>query len=225
MSVRRSGRHAKAAAAVLLPLAWNNRLLPALGLGIRGRTAAHLTFALGYARALGAHPNWLSPRGFRAGLLISAVVAAGSAAALTCPRTRAALAAAPDRTPEVRTAEWITVHIPLGTALPEELIFRATLDPLLTTALGPRPALLIGPLTFGLWHIHSARAAGDPILPTIAATTAAGVVFSSLYRRTAGAVAPTLVHLTLNTAGAVITTSARKRARRGPPEGIPGRRP
>lgn len=81
MSVRLSGRHAKAAAAVLLPLAWNNRLLPALGLGIRGRTAAHLTFALGYATALGAHPNWLSPRGFRAGLLISAVVAAGSAAA------------------------------------------------------------------------------------------------------------------------------------------------
>ncbi|MGY2062017.1 hypothetical protein ACW9HQ_44665, partial [Nocardia gipuzkoensis] len=40
-------------AAVSIPLLWSNRVLPRLGLGIRGRTAANATFATAYALAFG----------------------------------------------------------------------------------------------------------------------------------------------------------------------------
>lgn len=216
MSRRFSRAHVRAAAALIAPPLWNNRIAPALGLGHRGRTMAHLGFAAGYAAVLSARPNWCSAKGFRVGLAASSVLASAAAAAVSVGPVRSALTETQARTPEVGPAEWIAAHIPFGTVLPEELVFRATLDPLLTALLGPRPALLLGAVTFGLWHIHPARSAGDPVLPTVVATTAAGVVFTLLGRHAGSATAPALLHLTLNVTGAMIAILARS----GPVAGV-----
>src|SRR5690606_2365713 len=61
--VSRTARATAAALASLAPPLWNNRIAPALGLGPRGRTLAHLGFAAAYALATRARPNWRSARG------------------------------------------------------------------------------------------------------------------------------------------------------------------
>ncbi|MFC8528319.1 CPBP family intramembrane glutamic endopeptidase [Nocardia sp. NPDC057227] len=158
-------------------------------------------FATGYARVFAGEPRWGARPGWRLGLGAAAAVLAGYGAALALPPARRALAAAPDRAPGVAVAEWIGVHIPLGTVYTEELIFRGALDDIAGTPLAA--------LTFGLWHIAPARAAGDPILPTIAATTAAGLVFGALRRRSGSATAPALLHYALNAGGALTPRLAR----------------
>ncbi|WP_280272951.1 CPBP family intramembrane glutamic endopeptidase [Nocardia wallacei] len=188
----------KKLAAVGIPLLWSNVLLPRLALGMRSRTAANAAFATAYSLTFHGRPNWLSRRGLRWGVGAGAVVVAGYAAALAIPPLRARITTFTDRAPEVPLAEWVLVHIPIGTVYSEELIFRGTLDPLLG-----RPGNWLSPLTFGLWHIHPARAAGDNILTTIAATTAAGTAFSYLRRRTDSTTTPALLHFALNAGGAV----------------------
>ncbi|WP_040794341.1 CPBP family intramembrane glutamic endopeptidase [Nocardia higoensis] len=209
-----SRAHAFAAAALIAPPLWNNRIAPALGLGQRGRTLAHLGFAAAYAAASHARPNWRSAEGVGLGFAASSVVATGAAAALAVAPLREALLRTPARVPEVPPVEWIAVHIPFGTVLPEELVFRAALDPLLAELTGPRPALVLGAVAFGLWHVHPARAAGDPVLPTVVATTAAGVLFVLLNRRARSTTAPALLHFTVNAAGAVLATLGGKAPRR-----------
>ncbi|WP_067861896.1 CPBP family intramembrane glutamic endopeptidase [Nocardia shimofusensis] len=213
MSRRFSRGHAirslPAVAALIAPPLWNNRIAPALGLGRRGRTLAHLGFAAGYAAILGGRPNWRSTEGVRVGLTVSSVLATGAAAALAVAPVRSALIETPARVPEVSPAEWIAVHIPFGTVLVEELVFRATLDPLLADRFGPRPALFLGAAAFGLWHVHPARSAGDPVIPTVVATTAAGALFTLLNRYAHSTAAPALLHLTLDATGAVIATLVR----------------
>ena len=105
-------------------------------------------------------------------------------------------------------AEWVTIHIPLGTVYSEETIFRGTLDPLLDEVAGP-VGKWCGALIFGLWHIHPARAAGDSVAATLAATAVGGLIFSWLRRRTGSATAPALAHLALNAGGALAPRVAR----------------
>ncbi|MEV0357059.1 CPBP family intramembrane glutamic endopeptidase [Nocardia sp. NPDC050697] len=193
----------RALLAVAAPLVWHNAVLPRLALDIRGRTAANVAFATGYARVFAGEPRWGAAAGWRLGLGAAAAVLAGYGAALALPPARRALAATPDRSPGVSLPEWVGAHIPLGTVYSEELIFRGTLDPIAGTPLTA--------LTFGLWHIAPARAAGDPILPTIAVTTAAGLIFGALRRRTGSATAPALLHYALNAGGAVTPRLARSR--------------
>ncbi|NUP28464.1 MAG: CPBP family intramembrane metalloprotease, partial [Nocardia sp.] len=126
------------------------------------------------------------------------------AAALPLAPVRRALSAPRDRAPDAGTAEWVAVHIPLGTVYPEELIFRGTLDPLLDREFGIRAGRLIGAATFGLWHIHPARVAGDSLPATIAFTGAAGLLFGTLRRHTGSATAPALLHWAVNAGGALI---------------------
>jgi membrane protease YdiL (CAAX protease family) len=197
-------------AAVAAPLLWSNVVLPRLRLGMRGRTAANAGFATSYAAAFGGRPNWWSGRRLRVGLVAASVVAAGYGAALTIPAVRSTLAAVADRSPEVSPAEWIAVHIPIGTVYSEELIFRATLDPLLDNAFGPCSGGLLGAATFGLWHIQSARAAGDSVPASIAATAVGGLVFGWLRRRADSSTAPALLHLAINCGGAIVSTLSRK---------------
>ncbi|MBF6173026.1 CPBP family glutamic-type intramembrane protease [Nocardia blacklockiae] len=193
---------ARAAFAAALPLLWSNVLLPRTGFGIRGRTAANAAFATTYALTFHGRPNWLSARGFRWGAAAAATVIAGYAAALAIPPVRARIAGLTARAPEVPLAEWVTVHIPLGTVYSEELIFRATLDPLLESHLGT-PGRYLSPTIFALWHIHPARAAGDHLPTTLTTTAAAGTLFSWLRRHTTSTTAPALLHLSLNTGGAL----------------------
>jgi membrane protease YdiL (CAAX protease family) len=195
---------------VAFPLIWSNVVLPRLGLGIRGRTAANAGFATAYALAARAEPGRDSWRGVRCGLLAASGVVAGYVAALAVPSLRWRLAELAERGPDVSTAEWAAVHIPLGTVYSEELVFRGTLDPLLDHVFGPRTGALLGAATFGLWHIAPARAGGDSVPATVAVTAAGGLVFGRLRRRTAGTVAPALLHLAMNAGGAIAPRLARR---------------
>ncbi|MEU1546018.1 CPBP family intramembrane glutamic endopeptidase [Nocardia sp. NPDC005745] len=189
---------------------WSNVVLPRLGLGIRGRTAANAGFATVYALASRAEPGPGSWRGVRSGLLAVSGVVAGYVAALAAPSLRWRLAELAEREQDVSTAEWAVVHIPLGTVYSEELVFRGTLDPLLDHVFGPRTGALLGAATFGLWHIAPARAVGDSVPATVAVTAAGGLVFGLLRRRTAGTVAPALLHLAMNAGGAIAPRLARR---------------
>ncbi|MFI6870457.1 type II CAAX prenyl endopeptidase Rce1 family protein [Nocardia sp. NPDC050406] len=192
----------------MLPLVWSNRVLPGLQLDMRGRTAANVVFASGYAAALGGRPHWLSPRGWRVGLAAAGITLAGYGAALAIPGLRERLAEIADRAPEVSDAEWVLVHIPLGTVYSEEMIFRATLSPLADETAGWFGKWLSAAV-FGLWHIHPARASGDPVPGAVAATAAAGFVFDELGRRTGSTTAPALLHLAVNAGGALTPPLAR----------------
>ncbi|MEU7630834.1 CPBP family intramembrane glutamic endopeptidase [Nocardia sp. NPDC049220] len=203
-------RVAGTAAAIVVPPAWNNWILPRLRLGIRGRTAANAGFAVGYALVLRGKPNWGAPRGVRCGLVSASIVAAGYAALLAVPWVRRRLGEYADRGPEVSAVEWVAVHIPVGTVYSEELVFRATLDPLLDNAFGARAGALLGAVTFGLWHIAPARAAGDSVPATVAATSVGGFVFGWLRRRTDSAVAPALLHLAVDVGGGIAVRVARR---------------
>ncbi|WP_308166370.1 CPBP family intramembrane glutamic endopeptidase [Nocardia albiluteola] len=213
-----------------IPVLWSAVILPRLQWGLRGRTAANAAFATGYAAAFGSgsadeSPSDSSSRngarcdGLAWGATLSLSIFAGYAALLTIPSTRARLAEFASREPEVGLAEWILVHIPLGTVYTEELIFRATLGPLLDRACG-RSGIWLGASTFGLWHIIPARAAGDSVPATVAATALGGLILSSLRRRTGSTLAPALVHFALNAGGAI----APHLAGRLPPRGAPTRR-
>ncbi|WP_258080654.1 CPBP family intramembrane glutamic endopeptidase [Nocardia nova] len=190
-----------------IALMWSNLVLPRLGPGIRGRTVAAAAFATGYAAAFGGRPEWRSRRGFAWGAAAFGVICAAYGLGLAVPGIRNRIAEVADREPEVSTAEWVGIHIPMGTVYSEELIFRGTLDRLFDGA-GP-VRTYCGALVFGLWHIHPARSAGDSVAATVAVTTAGGLLFSWLRRHTGSATAPALAHLALNAGGALAPRWAR----------------
>ncbi|MEV5840054.1 CPBP family intramembrane glutamic endopeptidase [Nocardia sp. NPDC052112] len=177
--------------------------MPRLQLELRGRTAANVGFATGYALVFRGRPNWFSARGLGYGLAAASVVAAGYGAAVAIPAIRERIGGFADRAPDVPLDEWVAVHIPIGTVYSEELIFRATLNPLLDDEFGAGGGALIGAVTFGLWHIYPARAAGDSVPASIAATAAGGVLFDLLRRRAGSATAPALLHFAVNAGGAL----------------------
>lgn len=176
---------------------------------MRGRTAANVAFASAYALLFDGRPHWLSPRGWRVGVAAAGVTLGGYGVALAVPGIRERLAEIADRAPEVSDAEWVSVHIPLGTVYSEEMIFRATLRPLLEDTAG-RAGKWLSAAVFGLWHIQPARAAGDPVPGAVAATAAAGYLFDDLGRRTGSTTAPALLHLAINAGGALAPPLARR---------------
>jgi len=119
----------------------------------------------------------------------------------------------------VRTLYELLVRIPLGTALAEELIFRAALLGLYLRRHAFWKAAALSSLVFGFWHVlpamgsvssnaagqtlatPAARAAG--VLATVLATAAAGMVFCWLRRRSRSVVAPWITHASLNSLGVV----------------------
>jgi membrane protease YdiL (CAAX protease family) len=178
----------------LATTAWSTYLLPALGLDGRRRAVANASFAVGVAALSRTSAAELGLRNTAAGLKWGAAAAAvpvlGSAVVAAVPALRRRV-----RPSEDALAEWVLFRIPVGTVVTEELLFRGVLD-------AASPAL--SPIFFGLWHIHPARAAGDTVLGTVAATAAAGVVFSWLRARSGSVLAPALLHYFLNASGAVL---------------------
>ncbi|WP_231390218.1 type II CAAX prenyl endopeptidase Rce1 family protein [Nocardia sp. CNY236] len=207
-------RATRAVAAMVLPLAWNNVILPRFELGVRGRTVAHAGFATAYGFALRGQPQWGSRRALRCGLLAASAVVAGYGAALAVPWVRRHANALPDRRPAVSVLEWVAVHIPIGTVYSEELVFRGTLNPLLDEVFGSRAGALLGAAAFGLWHIAPANTASDSVPVTVMVTTVGGLVLGALRRTAAGASAPALLHLALNAGGATTPLLARCLERR-----------
>lgn len=124
------------------------------------------------------------------------------------------------------------VRIPLGTALPEELMFRGVLFALLAPG-GELQAALWSSLAFGLWHIAPAynrleengqvagtsrRAVAGLLAAAVASTAVAGLAFSWLRVVTGGIAAPFALHATLNSLGMVAAHLANLRANRPPGE-------
>lgn len=127
------------------------------------------------------------------------------------------------------------LRIPLGTALPEEVIFRGVLFALLVPAGEVRAALGSG-LVFGLWHIAPAfnrmeengRVAGTgrlalagKLAAAVLATGAAGLAFTWLRVATGGLVAPFVLHATVNSLGMIAAHLAVRGGQVNPPGSAP----
>ncbi|MBO0680148.1 CPBP family intramembrane metalloprotease [Mycolicibacterium sp. S2-37] len=163
--------------------------------------AAIGTALAAWARApLGLAPPalWL---GLRSGTVAAATVATAVAAGAALPAVRDTMAER--RLPDGAAARWLLLRIPLGTAWAEEASYRGALTHLCVDAFGPSTGRLVQSATFGLSHIADARAAGEPVLRTVAVTAAAGWVFAALAARSGSLAAPLLAHLAVNEAGAV----------------------
>jgi membrane protease YdiL (CAAX protease family) len=113
------------------------------------------------------------------------------------------------------------IIIPLQTVIPEEVAFRGVLHGALNRAWGFRGVAAAGSLLFGLWHIATSLGLtssnvgfshlfGGGVLGTVAgvvlavaATGAAGFVFTWLRRRSGSLIAPIALHWSLNGLGAL----------------------
>lgn len=189
--------------------------LPAVRTGPRGRgllSAAAGTGAVLLTRASGVDAAALGfdPARVRDGLAwgtgAAAAVSAGYVVAVTVPGLRRHFV------DEVRGNradfyEWIGVHIPVGTVLAEELLFRSVL----TALIGPVPQALV----FGLWHVRPAMIEGDSVAGTVVVTGLSGLVFAWLRGRSGSVLAPALAHLAVNVGGAVAVRVATGRAAKG----------
>jgi membrane protease YdiL (CAAX protease family) len=107
------------------------------------------------------------------------------------------------------------VRIPLGTALPEEVIFRGSLLGLFTQRHSPAVAASMSSILFGAWHVLptlrtlplnpvGARVRGNPkhtagaVLAAVTATTLAGYGLAWLRFGSGSIVAPVVAHASLN---------------------------
>lgn len=193
MTRARRGAPALAAGAAV---AWSNAALPRLadrfGWNRDARSAATLAFCAADAALARSHVP--TAAGVAAGGAL-----AGAGLALVRPVRREA--------PSNR-AKWVLVDIPLGTALPEELLFRGALTPALEAAYGRRAGAVAGPLTFGLWHVGAAHSAHDPVLPTIGVTAGFGALMDALARRTGRWWPCFVVHWMLNASGVILSSGS-----------------
>ena len=107
------------------------------------------------------------------------------------------------------------VRIPLGTALPEEVIFRGSLLGLFAQRHSPAVAASMSSILFGAWHVlptlrtlplnpAGARVQGNPkhtagaVLAAVTATTLAGYGLARLRLRSGSIAAPVVAHASLN---------------------------
>jgi membrane protease YdiL (CAAX protease family) len=154
----------------------------------------------------------LTGSGIRPGLEAGGLFGTGVALVLAvAPRVTAAAPLLRDRRASGVTgralAYQVLVRIPLGTAVPEETLFRGVLLEAFRRTTTARRAVLASSAAFGAWHIGPAlvllqknrielsRAATATVVAgVVAATTAAGVGFCLLRRWGRGLLAPVLAH-------------------------------
>ena len=200
---------------------WHQRWYPLANLGATG-TALAAAAASGLTAAdLGLGRGRLGA-GLRCGAAPSGALAAAWVILAAVPATRPALA---DQRitgltwPEV--AYQVTVRIPAGTVLWEEVAFRGVLQAALRRVL-PRPAAMaVTSGVFGIWHVRptvealrvnqlaaSRRAAAGPVAAAVAGTAAAGLLLSWLRERSGSLAAPVLLHLSANCGAALAARSA-----------------
>lgn len=186
--------------------------------------AAVALLALMRKRGLGWSELGLSPRHWKRGTVYAlgavGIVLTAVAIGALLPLTRPFFLA--DRYATISGALIASmIVIPLQTVIPEELAFRGVLHGTLDRVLGVRGLFAAGSLMFGLWHIASsfgltsgnkglAGIVGGGLLGqlagialAVAATAAAGVVFTWLRRRSGSLLAPIALHWSLNGAGAL----------------------
>ncbi|CRZ18896.1 Rv0804 family intramembrane glutamic endopeptidase [Mycolicibacterium neworleansense] len=182
-------------------VAWNGLVDPRLPARwqpvVRAALGGGLMFGTGARSGLRPPALW---SGLRLGAAAATVVSAGVAASSAVPivRTEMRRKVLPDA-----PARWLALRIPVGTVWPEEAIFRAALAKVGAEAFGPAGGQILQATAFGLSHIADARAAGEPVLPTVLVTGVAGWVFGRLAQRSSSLAAPMLAHLAINEAGAL----------------------
>ena len=202
--------------------------------GIHLATAAG---AVGAALALGVTPTELglhperSRHGLRRGAGVSTAITLGVAAAALHPTTRPLFV--DDRVMDVSRREVAArslLHIPFGTAVYEELVFRGVILGLALRRTTPLRAALVTSGLFGLWHVLPALAdqGANPatrdrprvahVAGTVVSTAAAGMAFAWERLRTNSVLAPMLTHATIN---AVTYAMAAAVAARSRPDGPP----
>jgi uncharacterized protein len=154
--------------------------------------------------------------GIRIGLTTALPVAAVVGLGAVVPATRGFFHDKRARGGGIRHVMFETlVRIPLGTALPEEVIFRGCLLGLFTQRHSPAVAASMSSILFGLWHVlptlrtlplnpAGARVQGNPVrtagvvLATVTATTLAGYGLAWLRFRSGSIAAPVIAHASLN---------------------------
>lgn len=162
------------------------------------------------------------PAGARVGGAAAAVIGATVALAARHPTAREAFVDDRGRV-DARELAWrVLFRVPAGTALLEEVAFRGALPGLLEARRGwtHRRAVVVSSALFGVWHVLPSLRFGDAntavshrlgarsgtataVLGSVAATFAAGLVFSWLRDRSGSVVAPIVTHAALNGAGHV----------------------
>lgn len=89
----------------------------------------------------------------------------------------------------------------------EEFLFRGVLQTRLRCMLAPSWAVVIQALVFGVWHLGLgfSNTAGGSLLPAVAATlvnqAVLGLAFGIIFERTRNLLAPSVVHVLLNSMG------------------------
>lgn len=189
------------------------------GLLVLARRAGLDEAALGLERTeLGRGLRW----GSTSAAVIAVIVASGAAVADAVAPVAALLdddrAALPPR--EVAAAA--LVRIPLGTALFEEVAFRAVLAAACRRAMTPPRATIWSNLVFGLWHVAPtivtlrinradpwSRTGVATVAMAVAATTAGGALLDALRTRSGSLAAPVLAHWAVNASGLVAAAARR----------------
>jgi uncharacterized protein len=170
----------------------------------------------GVSRAdLGTCPGRLGS-GIRIGLITALPAAAGVGLGAVVPGTRGFFQDERARGGGTRHVLFETlVRIPLGTALPEEVIFRGALLGLFTQRHSPAVAASMSSILFGVWHVlptlrtlplnpAGARARGNPkrtagaVLAAVTSTALAGYGLAWLRLRSGSLAAPAVAHASLN---------------------------
>ncbi|HEY5351457.1 MAG TPA: CPBP family intramembrane glutamic endopeptidase [Streptosporangiaceae bacterium] len=200
---------------------WHKRWYPLANLGAAGIALAAAAATGLTAADVGLGRDRLGA-GLRCGAAPSGALAAVWVVMATGPATRPVLA---DQRitgltwPEV--AYQVTVRIPGGTVLWEEVAFRGVLQAALRRALPQPAAMAVTSAVFGLWHVRptlealrinqlaaSRRAAVGSVAASVAGTAAAGLLLSWLRERSGSLAAPVLLHLTANCGAALAARSA-----------------
>lgn len=146
--------------------------------------------------------------GLRLGSSAAALVAVTIAATTPVPRVRLSMSA---RDVPASVPGWLGWQIPVGTVWAEEAAFRGALGGASRQAFGVAGGRLLQAGAFGLSHIADARSAGEPPLPIVVVTGLAGWLFGWLAERSGSLLAPILVHLAINEAGAIAVVAAQRR--------------
>jgi uncharacterized protein len=177
--------------------------------------AAGAALAVAAAGGLTAADLGLGRRAWRPGRLgsgLSAATAAGWLVAAAVPAARPLLNDKRITTLNGRgLAYQVTFRIPVGTVLWEEIAFRGVLQAALRRVMSEPAAIAVTSGVFGVWHIRPTAAAlrvnglaGDRgqatrrVAAGVAASAAAGVLFSWLRARSGSLAAPVLLHLATN---------------------------
>lgn len=203
-------------------LAWSNGVVPALPPGPAVRAAANVAAsAVLVVAARRGGLTWaemgISRRTAASGTLWGgaalAVAVVGYGAALAIPPLRDVLAAAAPGESAGTVLLRVTVLIPIGTVLCEELAFRGVLLALALRAFSPRIAVAVVSAVFGLWHVASAQAPGGTTGPSavagvVLATAVGGLVLGWLRHRSGSLLAPVGLHLGTNSVGLAATLAA-----------------